>query len=142
AGMSHEKLYYVFAEAVGITDIQTTEWLDEIHHLPFIKKYNQAHLRWLTSQPWAGKWAAFAAYEKLDNIDYVNLYALANSFGLEKRALAFFKIHQQADHFDRLQEDLQPIWQQQPQVVQSAFHFIGQHQSDMWQWLSGVLCTD
>ncbi len=141
AGMSHEKLYYVFAEAVGVADIKTAEWLDEIHHVPVIKKYNQAHLTWLNSQAWASKWAAFAAYEKLDNIDYANLYTLANSFGLESRSLAFFKIHQQADHFDRLQEDLQLIWQQQPQVVRAAFYFIGKHQSEIWQWLSGVLCA-
>ncbi len=141
AGYSHEALYYIFAQALGVDDIKT-EWLEEIHHLAAIKTYNKKHLTWLSTQPWEGKWAAFAAYEKLDNIDYVHLYELAESFNLARRDLAFFKVHQQADHFDRLHADLQPIWLMDSERVQQAFYFIGRHQSQMWQWLSDALCAE
>ncbi len=141
AGYSHEELYYIFAQALGVDDIKS-EWLDEIHHLPHIKTYNKKHLTWLSTQPWEGKWAAFAAYEKLDNIDYVHLYDLAESFELERRELAFFKVHQQADHFDRLHHDLHSLWSQDCERVQQAFAFIGSHQSAMWTWLSGALCSE
>ncbi len=137
--LSHERLYTIFACEVGVEDIQE-EFLYETHHLANIKQYNQQHLIWLSNQNWLGKCAGFAAYEKLDNIDYAHLYALANSLGVPTEALAFFKIHNHANHFDRLHEVLNHIWHANPEVVKTAFDFIGQHQAKIWKWLSGALC--
>ncbi|MCP4473844.1 MAG: hypothetical protein GY821_04615 [Gammaproteobacteria bacterium] len=53
--------------------------------------------------------------------------------------LAFFKVHNKADHFDRTYDTLTTIWQQQPETVKTAFAFIGQHQLAMWQWLSDAV---
>ena len=106
----------------------------------YLKDYNLGHLEWLDRHNWHGKLAAFSAYERLDNIDYTLLENLVKSFGVSGRGLAFFKVHNKADHFDRTYDDLQTVWATDRKQVEAAFTFIGQHQTDMWGWLSAALC--
>jgi HPt (histidine-containing phosphotransfer) domain-containing protein len=54
-GLSHEQMYYAFAEAVGM-DV-SDEFFYELHHCPYLQHYNLGHLTWLTEQDWSGKWA-------------------------------------------------------------------------------------
>jgi len=136
-GLSHEHLYYEFAQALGI-DV-SDEFFHEPNHLPTLQQYNLGHLTWLDAQDWHGKWAGFSAYERLDNMDYHHLEQLVKSLGVTGRGLAFFKIHHKADHFDRTYDTLMTVWQQQPEKVKTAFDFIGEHQLGMWQWLSETL---
>ena len=137
-GLSHESLYELFARALYVIDIRE-EYSGAPAYPPYLKRYNNGHLRWLEQQNWAGKWSTFAAYERLDNIDYHHLELLAESFGVKGRGLAFFKIHNKADHFDRIYDPLKKIWQKKSGQVKAAFDFIGEHQLAMWQWLSDTL---
>lgn len=133
---SHETLYAQFAQSLGI-DITPEFFNTDIP--PEIATYNLRHLTWLNQQDWAGKWAGFSAYERLDNTDYRHLEQLARSFGIDEDSLLFFKVHHKADHFDRTYDTLQTVWQQESAIVKTAFDFIAQHQINLWQWLSHVL---
>ena len=134
---SHEQLYLEFSKSLGL-DI-TDEFISEEHHLPFIKKFNTGHLEWLTNNDWLGKWSAFSAYERLDNIDYANLLSLARSFGVTGNALTFFIIHNKADHFDRKFHGQKYPWSPSMNKVKDAFDFIGKHQINMWKTLSRTI---
>ncbi|MCP4476218.1 MAG: hypothetical protein GY821_16995, partial [Gammaproteobacteria bacterium] len=79
-GLSHERMYQIFAEALG-ADVND-EFLTEPNYLPYLQQYNLGHLTWLDQQNWEGKWAGFSAYERLDNIDYHHLELLVKSFGI------------------------------------------------------------
>jgi len=131
---SHEELYFRFADSLGL-DIRD-EFITDEHHLPFIKKFNTEHLKWLDNHDWISKWSAFSAYERLDNIDYANLLNLAKSLGAKENGLVFFIIHNKADHFDRTYHGLEDAWNLSKENVKQAFQFIGEHQINMWKLLS------
>ena len=65
-GTSHEKLYYYFAEQLG-EDVRK-EFMSMASCTPEMLKFNNGHLEWLTKHDWNHCFAAFSAYEKLDNI--------------------------------------------------------------------------
>ncbi|MCP4475137.1 MAG: iron-containing redox enzyme family protein [Gammaproteobacteria bacterium] len=136
-GLSHEKLYEIFAQTLGVE--VRDEFFYDFYHAPYLKEYNLTHLTWLDAQDWQGKSAAFSAYERLDNIDYQHLENLASSLGVKGNGLAFFKVHNKADHFDRTVAMLEKIWANDRQQVNRAFAFIGRHQLNMWTWLSTTL---
>ncbi|MCP4476178.1 MAG: iron-containing redox enzyme family protein [Gammaproteobacteria bacterium] len=137
-GLSHEAMYDVFANAVGV-DVNN-EFFHEPHHHPYLQQYNLGHLNWLNARDWQGKLAGFSAYERLDNIDYHHLENLVKSLGITGKGLTFFKVHNKADHFDRLHEQLVTVWDNSRHQVEEAFDFIARHQLTMWQWLSHTLC--
>ena len=76
--LSHEKLYHIFAERLGVEIMP--EMLEQKTYLPFIQEFNKGHLRWLSNKDWSTKVSAFAALERLDNVDYLNARAIAESF--------------------------------------------------------------
>jgi hypothetical protein len=134
-GLSHEKLYGITAQAVGV-DI-TKEYIDQEGYLPFAKAFNRGHLQWLNDHNWHGKISAFAALERLDNVDYVKGKELAESLGLKGKELTFFNVHIHVDHFgDVLREVLVDVWNNDPIAVKEAFYFIADHQLKMWRDLS------
>lgn len=134
---SHERLYFDFSDSLGF-DI-TDEFITEAHHLPFIKEFNLKHLEWLNDTDWPGMWSAFSAYERLDNIDYSNLFKLASSIGAKGAGLTFFIVHNSADHFDRTYCTLKDIWNSEKNKVKDAFNFIANHQVAMWELLSKAI---
>ncbi|MFA6038474.1 MAG: iron-containing redox enzyme family protein [Legionellales bacterium] len=134
-GFSHEKLFGMTAQAVGV-DI-TKEYINHDTYLPFAKAFNQGHLQWLNDHNWDGKMSAFAALERLDNVDYVKGKELAESLGLKGKELTFFNVHIHVDHFgDVLKGALIDIWNRDPAIVKEAFYFIADHQMKMWNDLS------
>lgn len=130
---SHELLYFDFANALNV-DIPK-EIISEEHYLEFARAFNREHIRWLLEHSWNEKFSAFAAYERLDNVDYPQLLELANSFSLSKDALLFFKVHTKVEHYDAAEGLLKTIWDTEPQSVISGFTFIYGHQITMWQQL-------
>jgi hypothetical protein len=82
---SHEEFYYDFAASLGV-DLDD-EVVDQTTHLPFVREYNYQHMRWLRTHDADARFAAFAAYERLDNPDYENLYQLGVALGLKGRSL-------------------------------------------------------
>ncbi len=137
---SHEQLYFEFAKSLGLE--VADEFLTEKHNLPFIREFNLRHLQWLQNSDWAGKWAVFSAYERLDNIDYANLLDVARRFGATDRGLIFFIIHNKADHFEHTYQNLAKIWRSDQAKVREAFSFIGEHQIKMWQILSETITNE
>ncbi len=134
-GLSHEKLYGITAKAVGV-DI-TKEYIDHETYLPFCKAFNRGHLKWLNEHNWESKISAFAALERLDNVDYLKGRALAESIGLKGKELTFFNVHIHVDHFgDVLRTALVDLWNKNPILVKEAFYFIADHQIKMWRDLS------
>ena len=83
--------------------------------------------------------AAFAAYEKLDNLDYVNLLSLVKSLNVTNKGQIFFKIHSVVEHFSPAYNKLVRIWDESPDVVKEAFTFIGDNQLNMWHNLSELI---
>lgn len=136
-GRSHEQFYYEFAAALGV-DL-TDEVVNETTHLPFVQEYNRTHLRWLASHDADSLLAAFSAYEKLDNPDYNNLYALGKSFNLGNRGLIFFDVHRHVEHYEATMNFLNQVWETSPKKVMEAFEFVGRHQMNMWQQLSDAV---
>lgn len=136
-GRSHEQFYYEFAAAIGV-DL-TDEVVNETTHLPFIQDYNRAHLRWLASHDADSLLAAFSAYEKLDNPDYSNLYALGKSFELNNRGLIFFDVHRHVEHYEATMSFINQVWERNPDKVVEAFEFVGKHQLNMWRQLSDAV---
>jgi hypothetical protein len=84
-------------------------------------------------------WSAFGAYEKLDNVDYDNLYNFAISLGSSKKGLVFFDIHRHVEHYENIDPLLQTIWDKNPELVRKGFEFIGNHQLAMWSRLGEYL---
>lgn len=134
---SHEQMYFDFAKNLNVSI--EDEFAEQISYLPFLKEFDKGHLRWLKNHDEDCRFAAFSAYEKLDNIDYVNLLNLAQSIGAVRKGITFFKIHAQAKHFDTTEEYLNQIWEKNSEAVKKAFTFIGDHQIDMWQKLSETI---
>jgi hypothetical protein len=131
---SHEQLYILFAESLGV-DIQK-EIISEAHYDDYIIEFNKGHLRWLHSHSWVSCYAAFSAYEHLDNIDYILLSSLAASLGASGEALKFFKIHEKVTHYDALSSVLANYWHYNQEEVIDGFNFIGSQQIKMWNSLS------
>ena len=138
---SHEQLYWHFAEAVGLdTDaIIREEILGEATNLPFIREFNQGHLEYILTRPWDDVWAAFSAYERLDNLDYENLYRLAVRLGVSGKALVFYEVHREVEHYEAATPLLQDIWERNPDAVRTGFEFIADHQLKMWRQMSDAV---
>lgn len=133
-GLSHEELYFDFAKSMGV-DL-SEEIVTETHYLPFVHDFNKGHMKWLKSHTWEDNLVVFSAYERLDNVDYVNLYNLAESFGLTPRDLVFFSVHKHVKHFDHTLDNLYGIWLKDKTKVKEGFAFIANHQMNMWKKLS------
>lgn len=101
---SHEQLYMDFAESFGV-DL-STEHIDLKYYRKDIQKFNKGHMRWLVNHDNDERLAAFSAYEKLDNIDYPHLRALADNIGTTGNGLLFFKVHEKLRHFESTAESL------------------------------------
>ena len=126
--LSHEGMYLDFAKQmnVDLTDVI----LNEDDYLDEIREFNTGHVRWLYKQPWDVQFSAFSAYERLDKTDYE---ALSTLFDKEH---IFFKVHRQAEHFDKTYNELVKIWNRDPNNVNTAFSFIARTQIKMWKDLS------
>lgn len=131
---SHETLYARFAKECGINI--SDEIINETHYLPFAKQFNKGHLAWLAGHDADEQFAAFAAYERLDNIDYPYLTEFAASLGISSQGLAFFRVHTHVEHFSSTLEKLVPLWERASEKVKNAVDFIYSHQLQMWQRLS------
>lgn len=134
---SHEMLYARFAKACDV-DIKQ-EIVDQTHLLPFVKEFNRQHLLWLSENQPEHFIALFAAYEKLDNLDYLYLVKLGESLALSQHEIAFFNVHVHVNHFDSAEHLLKNLWENNPEMVKTAFHFIYNHQYKMWCDLSNYL---
>jgi pyrroloquinoline quinone (PQQ) biosynthesis protein C len=135
--LSHEQLYANFASSCGV-DIQD-EIINKTNYLPFAKQYNKDHMVWLQQHNNSSRLAAFAAYERLDNIDYDYLYKLSDAMQLSEQARVFFKVHTLVEHFEPTIDLLEARWVENPSEIQEAFDFIYNHQLNMWQQLSDYL---
>lgn len=131
---SHEVLYERFAKEFG-ADIHD-EIINETHYLPFAKEFNKSHLKWLSQHENEDRLAAFAAYERLDNLDYPHLVKMAESIELSQHAMTFFNVHTHVEHFDSTLELIIPVWEKTPDKIIQSFHFIYSHQYKMWRDLS------
>jgi hypothetical protein len=134
---SHEEFYYDFAASLGV-DLDD-EVVEQTTHLPFIREYNYQHMHWLKTHDADARFAAFAAYERLDNPDYENLYQLGVALGQKGRSLVFFDVHRHVEHYEATTLLLNEIWQRNPESVMAAFNFIGNHQLHIWQKLSDAV---
>lgn len=134
---SHEALYGDFAAAchINIHD----EIVEQTHNVKFVRDFNQNHLRWLSQHSHAAQFAAFSAYERLDNIDYPLLHRLASQFNLTEKELLFFRVHFDVEHFDSTFPVLEKLWCSEQQDVCTAFEFIYSTQIAMWQQLNDFL---
>ncbi len=131
---SHEMLYAVFAKENGINIHD--EIVNQTHYLPFAQNFNKEHLAWLASHDAESQISAFAAYERLDNIDYPYLTACVASLNTSDKGITFFKVHSYVEHFSATIEKLLPIWNDNSIKIKEAFDFIYTHQLRMWQQLS------
>ncbi len=131
---SHEMLFERFAKECGV-DIHD-EIINETHYVPFAKSFNKTHLQWLSEHDEEERIAAFAAYERLDNLDYPYLVQMADTINVSQHARTFFTVHAHVTHFDSTLELILPIWEKTPDKVARSFHFIYQHQHQMWRHLS------
>lgn len=134
---SHEQLYLKFAKPFGF-DLKD-ELVNETTNLPFIKKFNREHIEWLVSHEQDHQFAAFSAYEKLDNPDYTFLYNLALTISGEGNNLTFFHVHRYVEHFEATSEVINEIWNRDFRIVKEAFEFIGKHQLKMWRQLGDAV---
>jgi|GEM_PF-1003678 len=137
-GLSHEQLYFQFAQSFDV-DL-TYELLEETTYLSFAKEYIKNQLLWLRKNDWDHRLAAFAAIERLDNVDYLNLRNIAESIGATGKALTFFNVHIKADHFEGILVDaFQELWEKQPFIANKVFNFIRDFQTSMWKNLSDAI---
>lgn len=130
-GRSHEQLYFDFGSQFKLNLFD--ELAGERSNLDFLKGFNHGHIQWLARHGANHRWAAFSAYETLDNVDYENLYQLAMRFGATGSGLTFFKVHRGIGHYDVAKPILQEIWRADAKAVESGFNFIGQHQLQLWR---------
>jgi hypothetical protein len=131
---SHEQLYLDFAKSLDV-DI-SDEFLEEKYYVPYVKDFNLGQIKWLHQHDADERFAALAAYEKLDNIDYNYLLNLADALGVSKEGKRFFKVHTLVEHFQPTVEKLESIYNTSPDKVIRAFEFIGNHQLELWKNLS------
>ncbi len=110
-GPSHEQLYLDFANSLSVeVGSADTYW-------PFLQAYDKGHWDFLKTKDWDTCINAFAAYERLDNIDYQDLEKLVISFGITGKALRFFEVHKNANHFEMVGKDLRKNWELSPYKV-------------------------
>lgn len=133
-GRSHELLYVDFAESIG-ADL-SNEYLEKQTYPEFAKNYNKGYKKWLLEHDWDGCISAFTALERLDNMEFSALLSLAESFGANEKALIFFKVHAQAQHFEQVSQALFPVWEKNPNKVKEAFTFVANQELEMLQQLS------
>ncbi len=137
-GLSHEQLYLLFASAFNV-DL-TYELLDNTAYLPFARDYIEGQLRWLRANDWDSRLIAFAAIERLDNVDYANFRDLAVSIGAQKKDLTFFFVHINADHFDAIFEaEFKALWLKNETLVRNIFDFIFNYQINMFTQFSNAI---
>jgi hypothetical protein len=136
---SHEQLYSDFAVCCNV-DIQD-EIVNQTNYLPFAKAYNKDHMVWLKDHSSNARLAAFAAYERLDNIDYDYLYQLSDSLALSKEGSLFFKVHTLVEHYEPTEALLKEMWLENKHDVIDSFEFIYNHQLNMWRQLSDYIFT-
>ena len=134
---SHEVLFFNFANSLG-ADIKN-EIVRPVWYLDFVKEFNHNHIKFVLEKSWNSAWAAFSAYEKLDNLDYPNLFELAQSLDVNRQALVFFKIHMSVTHFDNTEPKLIQIWESDPESVKAGFEFIFKNQLEMWRSLDAEM---
>ncbi|MDF1795033.1 MAG: hypothetical protein P1U63_00710 [Coxiellaceae bacterium] len=112
-------------------DVDLTDVIqNEVDYLPAIREFNNLHIKWLREQPCDVQFATFSAYERLDKTDYEALTALFPNEHI------FFKVHREAEHFDKTYSELASIWDRDPSSVSVAFDFICVTQAKMWSDLS------
>lgn len=139
-GQSHEALYYLFANEIGV-DLKY-ELLEEKHYAPFAKEYIKGQMIWLRDNPWHDKLAGFAAIERLDNMDYIFLKNVAESFDVKGKGLTFFNVHICVDHFESILKNLLlKQWNTNSEVVKRNFKFVMEYQLNMWNTFSDVLIS-
>ncbi|MEI6728974.1 MAG: iron-containing redox enzyme family protein [bacterium] len=131
---SHEELYWEFCKALNVNISE--EILNPKFNLKFTELFNQTHLEFILKENWPAAWAAFAAYERLDNIDYANLKNLALKFDLPAKALKFFEVHTKVTHFEKTEPLLSNLYLENFDEVKKGFEFISKHQIQMWKNLS------
>jgi pyrroloquinoline quinone (PQQ) biosynthesis protein C len=136
-GMSHEKLYQIFAGALGV-NIED-EIIDKTTYLPFIKNFNDGYIKWMARQSWPIRLSAFCAIERLDNTDYFNTKFIAETLGVSNRGLAFFNVHIKSNHFAGLSDVLIEIWNKNQNEVKYSFDFVAKYQTGMWRNLSNEI---
>lgn len=134
---SHELLFARFAEELGAP--LTSEVTEQEGYVPFARRFNQGLIKWFREHDWETGQVGFAAYERLDNVDYKYMYDVAIALGVSDAALEFFRVHREADHFEKSSTMLPGVWQRDPKKVQEAFSFIYTHQRTMWQGLSDAV---
>ncbi len=127
----------MFARAVGV-DIRA-EIVERNSYLRFLREFNHAHVRFVCEHEWPTCFAAFAAYERLDNVDYPSLLRLVRSFPIKEDARTFFVIHADAAHFDHAREIVEGLFRRAPREVEKGFAFIADHQLKMWRRLSDTV---
>ena len=137
AAQSHEQMYINFAQSLN-ADIKD-EITEQTSYLPFLKDFNNGHVKWLQQHDEVSQFAAFSAYEHLDNVDYTSLWELAKSLGTSNKGLIFFKVHMHANHFKSTEDNLMLIWQAEPDKVKEAYEFIAEHQIEMWRNISDAV---
>jgi hypothetical protein len=122
---------------VGLTPKLT----EREYYLPFAQEFNRGLIEWFRTRGWESSLVGFSAYERLDNIDYELLYDLAVSLKLPDKALEFFRVHKEADHFEKSSGQLPHIWQKKESKGREAFGFIYGHQRKMWKGLSDTVMS-
>ena len=135
--VSHEQLFGVFAQSMGVS--LTPELTERDYYLPFAKEFSDGLIAWFRTHDSDSGNIAFPAYERLDNIDYEELYKIALSIGVSGQALAYFEVHRYADHFEKTSGKLPEYWRKNQRKVEEAFAFIGDHQLKMWKGLSDAV---
>ena len=137
-GYSHDQLYLHFASAFDV-DLKH-ELIDNHHYAQFAKAYIDGQLRWLRDHTWEERLAAFAAIERLDNIDYLNFKNVAINMGAAGSHLTFFNVHISADHFESiLNNHLINLWKENEDLVKNVFEFILEYQNKMLTTLSDYI---
>ena len=134
SAMSHEQMYFEFAKSLDV-DV-SDEFINEQHYLGYIKSFNHGHMQWLHTHDAEERLGAFAAYERLDNIDYANLLELVIALGVSKKGQVFFKVHSLVEHFAPAAEKIKAVWDKDQEKIKASFNFIGDHQIKMWQNIS------
>ncbi|MGI4850332.1 MAG: iron-containing redox enzyme family protein [Janthinobacterium lividum] len=137
SSLSHEQLYEEFAKSLGVN--LESEYLKEENYRQEIRQFNNGHIKWLHNNCPNTGFAAFSAYERLDNIDYINLLELAKNLGVTGKGLLFFKVHTRVEHFETTYPKLKEIWDNDPQKVFSSFEFICNHQVKLWDDLEKII---
>ena len=139
AAMSHEQMYFEFAKSVG-ADV-SEEFISEETYLQFVKQFNHGHMRWLHLHDSDERFGAFAAYERLDNVDYAKLLQLVKELNVSNKVKVFFKVRSLVEHFSPTKVKLQGIWDVSSNKVKESFEFIGKHQINMWKMLSNEIMS-